>query len=100
MPISNRFSTVANPAGALLLAFGCRHAGPTDPVDAGNDAGASTGTELPERADPVCPATLGVGGGALDGEVIGSTYWAVPMVASGRFFLTETTVYRYTVYNY
>jgi len=35
--------------------------------------------------------------GALDGPVIGSTYWTVPMVASGRFFLTEDRLYRFTV---
>ena len=33
---------------------------------------------------------------ALDGPVIGSTFWTVPMVSSGRFFLTESTLYRFT----
>jgi hypothetical protein len=33
----------------------------------------------------------------LDGPVIGSTYWTVPMVSSGRFFLTEDRLYRFTI---
>lgn len=37
------------------------------------------------------------GAHALDGPVIGSTYWTVPMVSSGRFFLTEDRLYRFTI---
>ncbi|MBW2277429.1 MAG: hypothetical protein JRF63_08050, partial [Deltaproteobacteria bacterium] len=33
----------------------------------------------------------------LDGPVIGSTFWTVPMVASGRFFLTEEKLFSFTV---
>jgi hypothetical protein len=33
---------------------------------------------------------------ALDGPVLGSTYWYVPMVGEGRFFLTENRLHRFT----
>ena len=46
-------------AAIHVSAPGCRHVGATDTSDAGNDAGVSTDTDLPEGADPVCSATLG-----------------------------------------
>ena len=34
---------------------------------------------------------------AFDGPVLGSTFWVAPMVAEGRFFLTEDALYRFTI---
>jgi hypothetical protein len=37
------------------------------------------------------------GAHALEGPVIGSTFWVVPEVSYGRFFLTEEKLFRFTI---